>query len=69
MLLIGGRGWVSMGLFCVGLSLSLVRRYGAILGHLRDRQDLLEKIKGCIVDSGGDPVIDPKVCAKSCSGD
>ncbi|KAL8473306.1 hypothetical protein ACS0TY_029552 [Phlomoides rotata] len=37
--------------------------YGAILGHLKDRHDLLEKIKGCIVDSGGDPIIDPKVWA------
>ncbi|KAH6784043.1 Zincin-like metalloproteases family protein [Perilla frutescens var. hirtella] len=35
--------------------------YGAILDNLKDRQDLLEKIKGCVVDSGGDPDIDPKV--------
>ncbi|GFP99655.1 hypothetical protein PHJA_002109600 [Phtheirospermum japonicum] len=35
-------------------------RYGAILDNLKDRQDLLGKIKGCIVDSGGDPNIDPK---------
>lgn len=40
-----------------------VRRYGAILDSLKDREDLLERIKGCVVDSGGDPEIDPKVCA------
>ncbi|KAK6150871.1 hypothetical protein DH2020_015803 [Rehmannia glutinosa] len=38
-------------------------RYGAILNNLKDRQDLLGKIKGCVVDSGGDPNIDPKVWA------
>lgn len=43
-------------------------RYGAILDNLKDRQDLLEKIKGCVVDSGGDPDIDPKVCAADCFG-
>ncbi|KAK4416591.1 hypothetical protein Salat_2484600 [Sesamum alatum] len=37
--------------------------YGAILDNLKDRQDLLEKIKGCVVDSGGDPNIDPTVWA------
>ncbi|GER36211.1 alpha/beta-Hydrolases superfamily protein [Striga asiatica] len=37
--------------------------YGAILDTLKNRQDLLEKIKGCVVDSGGDPNIDPKVWA------
>ncbi|KAL7101861.1 hypothetical protein ACP275_08G081200 [Erythranthe tilingii] len=37
--------------------------YGAILNNLKDRQDLLEKIKGCVVDSGGDPNLDPKVWA------
>ncbi|PIN05096.1 hypothetical protein CDL12_22370 [Handroanthus impetiginosus] len=37
--------------------------YGAILDNFKHRQDLLEKIKGCIVDSGGDPNIDPKVWA------
>ncbi|KAH6755168.1 alpha/beta-Hydrolases superfamily protein [Perilla frutescens var. hirtella] len=37
--------------------------FGAILDNLKDRQDLLEKIKGCVVDSGGDPDIDPKVWA------
>ncbi|XP_060193228.1 uncharacterized protein LOC132622616 isoform X2 [Lycium barbarum] len=37
--------------------------YGAILENLKNRQDLLEKIKGCVVDSGGDPVISPKVWA------
>ncbi|XP_059293175.1 uncharacterized protein LOC132046538 isoform X2 [Lycium ferocissimum] len=37
--------------------------YGAILENLKNRQDLLEKIKGCVVDSGGDPVLSPKVWA------
>ncbi|XP_058179093.1 uncharacterized protein LOC131297909 isoform X1 [Rhododendron vialii] len=37
--------------------------YGAILENLHSREDLLMKIKGCIVDSGGDPNIDPKVWA------
>ncbi|XP_057770070.1 uncharacterized protein LOC130989919 [Salvia miltiorrhiza] len=37
--------------------------YGAILDNLKDMQDLLERIKGCVVDSGGDPEIDPKVWA------
>ncbi|XP_009778840.1 uncharacterized protein [Nicotiana sylvestris] len=37
--------------------------YGAILENLKSREDLLQKIKGCIVDSGGDPNISPKVWA------
>ncbi|XP_057500453.1 uncharacterized protein LOC130784565 [Actinidia eriantha] len=37
--------------------------YGAILDNLQGRQDVLMKIKGCIVDSGGDPEINPKVWA------
>ncbi|KAI5665198.1 hypothetical protein M9H77_24521 [Catharanthus roseus] len=37
--------------------------YGAILDSFQERPDLLEKIKGCIIDSGGDPNIDPKVWA------
>lgn len=37
--------------------------YGAILDHLQGRPDLLDKIKGCVFDSGGDPNIDPKVWA------
>ncbi|KAK6922691.1 Protein of unknown function DUF829, TMEM53 [Dillenia turbinata] len=37
--------------------------YGLILQHLQDRKDVLEKIKGCVVDSGGDPEINPQVWA------
>ncbi|PHU27051.1 hypothetical protein BC332_05383 [Capsicum chinense] len=37
--------------------------YGAILENLKSRQDLFEKIKGCVVDSGGDPDINTKVWA------
>ncbi|RAL45522.1 hypothetical protein DM860_016014 [Cuscuta australis] len=37
--------------------------YGAILDNWRNRKDVLDKIKGCVVDSGGDPHIDPKVWA------
>lgn len=45
--------------FCV----CLLCRYGAILDNFRGRKDILDKIKGCVVDSGGDPHIDPKVCS------
>ncbi|WOH10344.1 hypothetical protein DCAR_0729811 [Daucus carota subsp. sativus] len=37
--------------------------YGAILDDLQGRPDILDKIKGCVIDSGGDPNIDPKVWA------
>lgn len=40
-----------------------LRSYGAILDHLQGRPDLKEKIKGCVVDSGGDPEINPQVWA------
>lgn len=38
-------------------------RYGAILDNFRGRLDLLMKIKGCIVDSGPEPVLNLKVWA------
>lgn len=42
---------------------SILYSYGSILNKLQGRQELLEKIKGCVVDSGGDPELDPKVWA------
>ncbi|GKB81283.1 hypothetical protein Tco_0948178 [Tanacetum coccineum] len=35
--------------------------YGSILNILQGRNELLEKIIGCVVDSGGVPKLDPKV--------
>ncbi|GAB4849139.1 hypothetical protein Ancab_003948 [Ancistrocladus abbreviatus] len=37
--------------------------YGAILNHLQDRPDVLGKIRGCIVDSGAAPELDPQIWA------
>ncbi|KAL2902074.1 Transmembrane protein 53 [Bienertia sinuspersici] len=37
--------------------------YGAILAHLQERPDLIQRVKGCVVDSGGDPELNPKVWA------
>lgn len=38
-------------------------RYGALLESFVGRQDLVEKIKGCIIDSGGADPLDTKVCS------
>ncbi|GKA34035.1 transmembrane protein 53 [Tanacetum coccineum] len=37
--------------------------YGSILNILQGRSELLEKIIGCVVDSGGVPELDPKIWA------
>ncbi|XAR73854.1 hypothetical protein NMG60_11007962 [Bertholletia excelsa] len=37
--------------------------YGIILSNMQSQQDLLMRIKGCVVDSGGDPDINPKIWA------
>lgn len=36
-------------------------RYGAVLNLLQGRDEVVERIVGCVVDSGGDPELDPKV--------
>ncbi|GJX30940.1 reverse transcriptase domain-containing protein [Tanacetum coccineum] len=38
----------------------LFERYGSILNILQGRNELLENIIGCVVDSGGVPELDPK---------
>ncbi|XP_047312826.1 transmembrane protein 53-like [Impatiens glandulifera] len=37
--------------------------YGSILENLQGKKNILEKIIGCVVDSGGDPDLNPKVWA------
>lgn len=37
--------------------------YGAILNHLQARGEFMDKIRGCVVDSGADPDLDPQVWA------
>ncbi|KAK0605889.1 hypothetical protein LWI29_031841 [Acer saccharum] len=39
--------------------------YGDILDCFQSRQDLMGKIKGCVVDSGGGGVYDPKFAFRS----
>ncbi|KAG9449678.1 hypothetical protein H6P81_009643 [Aristolochia fimbriata] len=37
--------------------------YGVLLDNLQQKGDFMQKIKGCVVDSGGDPEINPQVWA------
>ncbi|XP_047317957.1 transmembrane protein 53-like [Impatiens glandulifera] len=37
--------------------------YGSILEKFQGKKEILDKIKGCVVDSGADPQINPKVWA------
>nr|XP_043616254.1 transmembrane protein 53-A-like [Erigeron canadensis] len=37
--------------------------YGALLNILQGKEEILNKIKGCVVDSGGVPEFDPKIWA------
>ncbi|KAK1588558.1 hypothetical protein Q3G72_024598 [Acer saccharum] len=39
--------------------------YGDILDCFQSRQDLMGKIKGCVVDSGGGGVYDPKLSSNA----
>ncbi|KAG6470631.1 hypothetical protein ZIOFF_071708 [Zingiber officinale] len=41
----------------------LVYSYGSILENLQNRPDIVQKIKGCIVDSGAAPEISPQIWA------
>ncbi|GJX44685.1 hypothetical protein Tco_0261361 [Tanacetum coccineum] len=43
--------------------------YGSILNILQGRNELLEKIIGCVVDSGGVPKLDPKIKNKEIEPD
>ena len=49
---------VDITLFCF----YFIFRYGAVLENLQSRADIVERIKGCIVDSAPVLEIRPEVC-------
>ncbi|KAK9129849.1 hypothetical protein Sjap_010336 [Stephania japonica] len=51
------------GWFAYVVHLYTLHCYGLILDYLQGRGDYMSKIKGCVIDSGGCPEINPKVWA------
>ncbi|KAH0853155.1 hypothetical protein HID58_093415, partial [Brassica napus] len=49
--------------WCSTVSVTLVGFYGTLLESFVGRQELVEKIKGCIIDSGGADPLDTKIWA------